>query len=152
MTSTDVHITAATDSLPLDLGALAAEAAASGINNVGTLVERWRDGSERYDRRGESMLLARLSDDSIVGVGGIAQCRDVPEALRVRRFYVSTSARRLGIARRLAATLIESGFGYTDTLTCNARASDAAPPFWESMGFQPVDIAGITHQLTRPSA
>jgi hypothetical protein len=45
--------------------------------------------------------------------------------------------------------VIASGFEHVDTLTCNARASAAAPPFWEAMGFTPVDIAGITHRFLR---
>jgi len=147
----DFRIASATETLPIDLEALAVEAASAGVNNVGTLVERWADGSERYSSPGESMLIARGVDGAAVGVGGIALCRDVPGALRVRRFYVSSAQRRRGIARHLAESLIESGFAYTNTLTCNAGASSAAPPFWEAMGFRRVAIAGITHQMTRSS-
>ena len=145
----DVVVAAATSSLPEDLAALSEEATAAGIINVARLVERWRDGSERYDAPGESMLLARVSD-VVVGVGGIAWCPDVAGALRVRRFYVSDSYRRRGIARMLATPLVDSGFEHTEAITCNAMASAAAAPFWESMGFESVDINGITHLCVRP--
>ncbi len=146
-----VTVAAATDSLPQDLRELAAEAEAAGINNVTRLIDRWADGTERYDRPGESVLVAWASA-RVVGVGGLSQCRDVPAALRVRRFFVSADVRRRGIARRLAEQLIASGFEHTSELTCNAGASAAAPPFWEALGFQPVDVAGITHRLERSPA
>ncbi len=53
------------------------------------------------------------------------------------------------VARVLAKQLIDLGFDHTDTLTCNAGASDAAVPFWETMGFVPSDRAGITQTRTR---
>ncbi len=144
----NITIAAASDHLPRELRELATEAKAAGINNMTTLIDRWADGTERYDRPGESMLLA-WSSGHVVGVGGLARCRDVPGALRVRRFFVSAAVRRRGIARRLAEQLIESGLEYTSELTCNAGASAAAPPFWEALGFQPVDVDGITHRLVR---
>ena len=149
MGRTGVDVALATENLPDDVAPLAVEATAAGVNNVAKLIERWRNGTERYDVPGESMLIARLAGD-VVGVGGIAWCPDLAGALRVRRFYVSASQRRRGIARTLAAVLIDSGFEHANVLSCHAGASDAAVPFWESMGFEPVDVAGITHCLRRP--
>ncbi len=130
---------------------LADEARAEGIQNVSVLVSKWADTSECYGQPGESVLVAR-SGTKIVGVGGLTQCPHVPGAMRVRRFFVSTAWRRRGVARSLAARLIDTGLGHSNTLTCNAGASEAAAPFWESMGFEPVEIDGITHLLARPSA
>ena len=48
-------------------------------------------------------------------------------------------------ASAIAEELIATGHAYSDLLTCNARASAAAGPFWESVGFLPVDTHGITH-------
>ena len=84
MTVGGVRLTSATKSLAGDLASLANEALAAGVNNVSKLIERWDDGSERYDAPGESMLLA-WDSNSVVGVGGMAWCPDVPGALRVRR-------------------------------------------------------------------
>jgi len=148
MSSGNIVIAEATESLPVDIARLAAESGAAGIRNVSVLSANWADGSARFDGPGE-MLLVAWSGEQAVGVGGISQCPDVPGALRVRRFYVGADHRRRGIARLLAGTLIAHGLELTDTLTCNAKASAAAPPFWETMGFVPVDVAGITHQLFR---
>jgi ribosomal protein S18 acetylase RimI-like enzyme len=65
----------------------------------------------------------------------------------VRRFHVSPTARRRGVAHDLARRLIGGSAEYTSVVTCNARASEAAAPFWESLGFLPVDADGITHRL-----
>ena len=139
---------AATANLPDDLARLAGEASAEGIANVARLIESWADGSQRYDRPGEAMLLG-WSADVVVGVGGLARCPDVPGALRVRRFYVSAAMRRRGVATMLAEALIATAFEHVDTISCNAGASAAAPPFWEASGFAPVDRAGITHLRQR---
>jgi GNAT superfamily N-acetyltransferase len=128
------------------LAHLAEEATRQGIRNVATLLARWEDGSERYDRLGETMLVALDSaGEKVIGVGGLTQCPHVDGAMRVRRFYVATDFRRSGVARALAEQLIVHGFDFATTLTCNAKASAAAPPFWEAMGFSRSDVAGITH-------
>jgi GNAT superfamily N-acetyltransferase len=134
--------------LPEGLDPLASEADREGIRNVRTLLERWKDGTERFDRAGESVLVA-VAAHTVIGVGGLSQCPTVSGALRVRRFYVSPDWRRRGVAGSLADRLVESGFTYADLLTCNAAASDAAPVFWEAMGFEPVTTEGVTHTLRR---
>lgn len=136
--------------VPDGLAPLAAEADSEGVRNVRAVIERWAEGSERFDRPGERLLVAR-ADDRVIGVGGLSQCPTVPGALRMRRFYVNPTWRRRGVARALAEELIASGLAHAEVLTCNARASAAAPPFWEALGFDPVDIEGITHLRRRPA-
>ena len=89
--------------LPDGLAGLRREAGDEGIRIVGVIVDRWFDGSQRYDGPGEAPLVARRASDD-------------------------------------AAT-------HTSTVTCNAKASAAAPPFWESLGFRSVDTDGITRRL-----
>ena len=130
--------------IPEGLSHLRDQADNEGIGIVSTLVTRWVDGTERYDRAGESLLAATVGDDA-VAIGALSWCPHVSGALRVRRFYVAPDWRRRGLARNLAAELMSSGFRHSDTITCNARASAAAAPFWESLGFVPVEKEGITH-------
>ena len=144
----DVQIRPATATTAEDLEPLATEAAHRGIRNVGTLRSDWASGAQRFDGVGEQLLLA-WSSGVVVGVGGLTVCPHVPGARRVRRFYVAEAARRRGVARALAERLLTIGFEHTEVITCNARASAAAPPFWESLGFEPVDVDGITHMLHR---
>lgn len=144
----EIAIDAAARWLPSGLDALRQEADREGIRIVSTVIERWVDGTQRYDQPGEALLVARFAgQERAVAVGGLAWCPNVDGALRVRRFYVSPSARRRGVARALAQRLIADGAAHTWLLSCNAQASPAAPPFWESLGFVPVDADGITHRL-----
>lgn len=130
--------------MPDGLAALAGAAEREGIRVVRTLIERWVDGTERYDRPGEAVLAAMCGGE-VVGVGALSECPHVRGALRVRRFYVATGWRRCGVARALATHLIESASERVGTITCNAQASAAAAPFWEAMRFVPVHTEGVTH-------
>lgn len=114
------------------------------IRNVERLVQNWMDGSTRFNRRGEALLVAASAGD-VVGVGGLLRCRDVQGALRVSRFYVDPEHRRLSVASALAAELLRRCVGCVELVTCNAQASPSARQFWESVGFKPVEHAGITH-------
>lgn len=134
--------------MPDGLVGLAEEAEREAIRVVSAVVGQWVDGTLRFDAPGEA-ILAATSVDGVVGIGALSACPHVAGALRVRRFYVAPSWRRRGVARALATELIANEFGRVDTITCNAQASSAAPPFWESMGFVPVDTAGITHLRRR---
>ena len=69
----------------------------------------------------------------------------IPDALRMRRFYVRVPFRRSGVARKLAAALLEPLAG--QTVTANAAAG--SEPFWESLGFTPENRDGYTHILAR---
>lgn len=137
--------------LPAELDGLRREADDEGIGIVATVIDRWVDGTQRYKGPGESLLVAARSPGVAVAVGGLARCPNVIGALRVRRFYVSPTARRQGIARDLATRLIDGAAPHTSRVTCNARASAAAAPFWESLGFTPVATNGITHVLDLPA-
>lgn len=145
-----VSLQPAADLIPDGLADLGVQAEAEGIGIVARVLDRWADGSERYDRAGEALLAAVDSDGEVAGIGGLTVCPTVAGAMRVRRFYVRPDQRRLGVARLLASTVIERGFEHASTLTCNAGASDGAVPFWESMGFEPIDHPGITHVFARP--
>lgn len=168
MTGSSVSIGPAAPHLPDGVGPLAERARAEGIRIVDRVVGAWRDGTEVFDRPGEVLLVAvaagdEVADDGaddgagddgaaagatarVVAIGGITVCPTVPGALRVRRFYVHPDHRRRGLARRLATRLLDEAATHTDRITCNAGASDAAAPFWESLGFEPVDHPGITHE------
>ena len=143
----DTTIEAAARWLPSDLDGLRREADDEGIRIVGVVIDRWVDGTQRYDAPGESLLVAARQHGGAVAVGGLSWCPNVAGALRVRRFYVSPTMRRHGLARELATRLIDGARPHTSKVTCNAQASASAPRFWESLGFTPVVTDGITHVL-----
>lgn len=138
-------IAPATDQLVSGLARLKSAATIEGIAVVSTVMSNWTDGSQQFDSDGESLRIALDQNGTGVGVGGISRCPHVEGALRMRRFYIHPEWRRCGVARALAESLIESSLGHADLLTCNAQASLAAPPFWESLGFVATETPGITH-------
>jgi GNAT superfamily N-acetyltransferase len=73
----------------------------------------------------------------------------VPDAFRMRRFYVRPPFRRQGIGSKLALVLIERAFRVARLVTVNAGNVEAAP-FWEALGFAPSLRDGYTHALRLP--
>jgi len=133
------------DELPAGFDALLAEARAGGVRNMDLLVEQWASGEQRFESGG---LFAAFVGGELAGVGGVS-ADPAMAAMRMRRLYVRPRFRRGGVGRALAAAMMQQGFEGAEVLTVNARASEAAPSFWEALGFQPVSEPGYTHRLTR---
>ncbi|AAK24081.1 GNAT family N-acetyltransferase [Caulobacter vibrioides] len=136
------------DELPDGFGDLVAEASGKGVRNMALLAEGWRAGV-RFHNDGEALLAAFLAGD-LAGIGAMTpEPAALEPARRLRRFYVRPDMRRRGVATALASALIHEGFDSVRLLTVNARAADAAAPFWEAQGFEPDTIGPWTHTLRR---
>lgn len=136
------------DELPEGFGDLVAEASGEGVRNMALLTESWQAG-ERFEGDGEALLAAFLAGE-LAGIGAMTPEPAAAEpARRLRRFYVRPALRRRGVATALASALIHEGFDSVRLLTVNARASDAAAPFWEAQGFEPDASGPWTHLLRR---
>jgi GNAT superfamily N-acetyltransferase len=131
-----------TEELPAGFDALRAEARAEGYLFVERLATDWLSGTTRFDREGEALLAARVNG-VLAAVGGLTIEPVVPDALRMRRFYVRLGYRRSGIGRRLATALLERARSANGLVTVNAAPASAA--FWESLGFVPDARDGHTH-------
>jgi hypothetical protein len=70
-----------------DFKAMRREARAEGHQVLDRLASDWVSGAMRFDPPGEA-LLAAYSDDVLAAIGGITIDPIVPDALRVRRFYL----------------------------------------------------------------
>ena len=115
------------------------------VRNMTLLFQRWNSGTERFDKEGEALYAARI-DHKLVGIAGTTREPDYCEpAMRMRRLYVLPQYRRRGVARILAQKCMETGLKVAPILTCNAKASLAAGPFWLSLGFSEIDLPNITH-------
>jgi GNAT superfamily N-acetyltransferase len=134
--------------LPPGIGTLADVAEREGVRNMRSLIDGWTLGTERFDQN-HAALFGAFSGVQLIGIGGVTPEPALTQAFRVRRFYVHPDFRRHGAARALAETAIAHAFHYAATITCNARASIAAAPFWQAIGFQAVDAEGWTHQMCR---
>jgi GNAT superfamily N-acetyltransferase len=96
----------------------------------------------RFDRPGEALLTA-YSAGVLAAIGGITIDPIVPDALRMRRFYVRPAFRRTGIGREIALALLEGALQRVRVVTLNA--AEKSVPFWEALGFVPEARDGHTH-------
>ena len=136
------------DDLPDAFDDLVAEASGEDVRNMTLLAEVWAQGA-RFQDDGEAILVAFLAGE-LAGVGALSVEPASPEpARRLRRFYVRPAMRRRGVATALASALMHEGFDSVGLLTVNARASEAAGPFWEAQGFVPGTSGPWTHVMRR---
>tara|TARA_B100000949_G_scaffold135800_1_gene119605 strand:+ start:394 stop:831 length:438 start_codon:yes stop_codon:yes gene_type:complete len=136
-------------SLPDGMDRLLSAARSEGVRNMDLLQAQWASGEQRFDRNGAA-LFAALEGEELVAVGGVTPQTGLAEpAMRMRRFYVHPAHRRAGHGRALARAAMRRGFEQAPLLTCNARATALAAPFWESLGFEPVRMPDITHICRR---
>ena len=129
--------------LPEGFDALRAEAHAEGYLFVERLARDWLSGTTRFDREGEALLAARVNG-VLAGIGGLTIEPVVPDALRMRRFYVRLAFRRSGIGRELATALLERAARSASSLV-TVNAAPASAVFWQSLGFAPALRDGHTH-------
>lgn len=133
------------DPLPDEIERLAEAAEQEGYPHIRRLVVEWAAGTNRFDRPGEK-LLGAYQDGSLVAVGGITTELSCDEWLRMRRFYVLPGFRDRGVARMLAAKLLEHARKHTNTVTVHA-GDERAVLFWQAMGFRLLAGERYTHIL-----
>ena len=134
-----------TSSLPQDFDDLRRDAVSEQYRFVERLHENWSSGAMRFDGRGEVLLMAAAAG-TCAGLGGLTADPCVPDALRLRRFYVRPQFRGLGLGRELAVRLLGHARNHAPRVTVNAGTAEAAA-FWERMGLLPAAQSGITHRL-----
>src|SRR5690242_20146930 len=93
------------DGLPAGVDTLRAEARAEGFRQVERLATDWEACTTRFDRTGEALVAARING-VLAGIGGLTIEPVVPNALRMRRFYVRLAFRHNGVGRHLVAALL----------------------------------------------
>lgn len=130
---------------PEDFDDLRRDAISEGYRFVERLHEDWRTGAMRFDGRGETLLIATV-DGVSAGLGGLTTDPSVPDALRLRRFYVRPQFRGAGLGRQLAARLLDHARRHAPDVTVNAGTAGAGL-FWEKMGLVSSETSGITHRL-----
>tara|TARA_R110000787_G_scaffold8528_8_gene28891 strand:- start:4260 stop:4697 length:438 start_codon:yes stop_codon:yes gene_type:complete len=133
------------DHLPSGFFTLLAAATEEGVRNMHLLADDWRSGEQRFAADGEA-LFGAFDGAELVGVGGVTWETGLTEmAMRMRRFYILPQARGSGVGRAVAEMVMAQGFARAPLLTCNARATPLAAPFWEAMGFWRENLPNITH-------
>jgi GNAT superfamily N-acetyltransferase len=116
-----------------------------GFAFVERLVREWRSGENRFAGPGEVFLAAYLGG-SLVGFGGLNRdpfCGE-PGVGRLRHLYVGPDARGLGVGAALVRELV----GRAHPAFARLRlATRQAAPFYEHLGFVPVEEERATHAL-----
>lgn len=134
---------------------LLADSEATGSRIVRRLVDGWVDHTNRFDRPGEA-LFGAWTGGRLVGVCGlnVDPYAGDDRIGRVRRLYVLTGSRRLGIGRSLVKQVIERAGDRFDSLRLRTN-NDAAARLYLGMGFRESRGTGeFTHvlELARSSA
>ena len=125
------------DPLPEGLATLLADDERDGTRFVRRLVDEWASRTNRFDRPGEALFGAWIGEQ-LVGVCGlnVDPYATAQQVGRVRRLYVLTAFRRLGVGRRLVIEVIAAAGGRFDRLRLRTF-NPAAAGLYETMGFRP---------------
>src|SRR5690554_3978160 len=91
-----------------DLGFLVNDSLSQEYKFVMRLVDEYADGSNKFDKKGESLFVT-IIDGEVVGIGGlnIDPYLGLTDVGRVRHLYVLLKNRGAGVGKELLRTIIE---------------------------------------------
>lgn len=111
------------------------------------LVADYDAGTNRFDRPGERLVVARR-EGRLIGIVGlnVDPFLDDARVARIRRLFVDPAERRRGVARALIQALLVDASVCFDRVRVRAGTAEAGP-FYDALGFERVDEADATHAL-----
>lgn len=128
-----------------DLEPLLEASVAEGYRHMTRLVSDYKSRANRFEGRGEVLLIARAEDEVVLGVCGLnATAR--PGIGRLRRFYVLPAVRSQGIGAALLERIVNAARLHFTRLELRTNDPRAAA-FYFSHGFQAVQREDATHEL-----
>lgn len=120
-----------------------------GYRFIKRLVDDYVTGSNRFDKNGESLYVAKI-DGEVIGIGGlnIDPFLNLPDVGRVRHLYVLRKNRGVGVGKKLLNTIIDEGRKHFRTLRLSATDNPVADKLYIECGFSKVEgIYKATHIL-----
>ncbi|HLU22699.1 MAG TPA: GNAT family N-acetyltransferase [Bacillaceae bacterium] len=104
------------------------------------LVDEYTLGSNKFDKNGESLYIAKI-DDEVVGIGGlnIDPYLNLSNVGRVRHLYVLRKNRGTGVGKKLLNTIIDEAKGYFRTIRLSSTEDPAAVNLYKECGFSKVE-------------
>lgn len=133
--------------LPESFAALKACAKVDGYDFLNRLEKNW-NGAYLGDEDASVFGVFGMGDLVAIGAQTADEYDPSPDHRRLRHFYVHPDARRTGIGRTLAGTLIQEAFQLAPYLHLRAT-HDLSRAFWDAMGFERVDRPDRSHRLVR---
>lgn len=133
--------------MPLaDIRPLLDESHKQGFGYVEWLVNDFVDGANRFDQPGEA-LFAVYNRSQLIAIGGLSHDPYLPDidVGRVRRVYVLSSWRRMGIGKRLVQQIIAEARLHFSLLTLGTF-DHRGDKFYRALGFHAKPVPyGATH-------
>jgi hypothetical protein len=128
-----------------DIHELVAAANGEGFNFLDRLVSEWNDGTNRFERPEEALLVVETLG-RVVGVGGMTRQRD--GVGRVRRFYVHPDFRNRGVGTALLDAILDHARLHYDEVVL-WTSQPPAMRLYERLGFAPESDQGPDHATHR---
>lgn len=131
-----------------DLTSLVDESVSEGHKFVKKLLDEYEDGSNRFNRLGESLFVAKINGE-VIGIGGlnIDPYLELNDVGRVRHLYVLPRYRRSGAGKKLLGEIIKEAKKYFRTLTLYTE-NPIADHLYRSLGFSTAEeIHKASHVL-----
>ncbi|MBV7378648.1 GNAT family N-acetyltransferase [Maritimibacter dapengensis] len=135
------------DDLPMGFHGMRDTARGEGFRFLDRLDRDWRDGIQRFDAPGET-LLAVLRGSDLVAIGGLTVDPYPPDRStgRIRHVYVRPSARRQGIASELVHQLLDHARGVFPLVRLRTDTAQGVY-FYDAVGFGRSSSSTATHEI-----
>lgn len=127
-----------------DVTQLIADSQSQGFRFLLRLVSDFDAKTNRFDKPGEALFTVSIDGEN-VAIGGINQDPlGQPKLGRIRRVYVSSKHRGMGIGKELMQHIESWSRPYYDVLTLFTD-TEAAARFYETLGYEAVNQKRISH-------
>ncbi|MBO0992881.1 GNAT family N-acetyltransferase [Bacillus sp. SD088] len=132
-----------------DLDTLIDDSLSEGYKFINRLVDEYKAGSNRFDKKGEALYIAILGGE-VVGIGGlnIDPYLSLPDVGRVRHLYVLQKCRGNRVGKKLINKIIDEARKHFRTLRLSATDNPVANNLYITCGFSEVeDVYKASHIL-----
>jgi|SRR5690606_15319565 len=122
----------------LDL--LIEDSLSEGYKFIKRLVDEYTLGSNKFDKNGESLYVAKI-DDEVIGIGGlnIDPYLNLSDVGRVRHLYVLRKNRGTGVGKKLLNAIIDEARANFRTIRLSSTDNPAAIKLYIECGFLEVE-------------
>ncbi|KRG12596.1 hypothetical protein ACA30_18455 [Virgibacillus soli] len=132
-----------------NLDLLIDDSLSEGYKFIQRLVDEYKTGSNKFDKKGESLYIAKL-DGEVIGIGGlnIDPYHTLPDVGRVRHLYVLRKNRGTSVGKKLLNTIITEAKKNFRTLRLSSTDDTAAVNLYIKCGFLKVEgVYKVSHIL-----